>query len=144
MWPYSEKTRTAGSVVTTLGAVIGVVWWLAGLNSRVGHIEEQMRSFAASSGATAVADDRLSSRVSQLEEGVRSLAASSAATTAAITEIGKKPMVAINPILQKCAELADEANTGQRSTFLGSHYGADVTKNALMAMEKLGCSSTVR
>lgn len=144
MWPFGEKTRTTGSVVTILGAIVGVVWWLAGLNSRVGHLEEQVRSLAASSSATAAADDRLNGRVSQLEERVHSLAASSAATTAAITEMSKKSAVAINPILQKCAELADEANTGQRSTILGSHYGADVTKNALMAMEKLGCGSTAR
>lgn len=114
------------------------------LNGRVSQLEEQMRSLTASSGATALSDDRLNGRVSQLEERVRSLAASSAATAAAITDVSKKSAVAINPILQKCVELADEANTGRRNTALGGHYGADVIKNAQMAMEKLGCGSMVR
>jgi len=40
--------------------------------------------------------------------------------------------------------LADEVNTEQRNTELGTHYGPEVSKNALMAMEKLGCGSRVR
>lgn len=168
MWPTSEKVRTTASVVAISATLVSVVGYFARLdgrvsqleeqirsmattvvvadrlNGRVTQLEEQMRSLAASSGATVVADDRLNGRVSQLEETMRSLAASSAATAAAITDVSRKSAVAINPILQKCAELADEANTGQRYTTLGSHYGADVIKNALIAMEKLGCGSTVR
>ena len=113
------------------------------LNSRVSQLEEQMRSLTASSGTNAVADDRLKGRVDQVEERVRSLAASSAATAAAITEVSNKPVVAVNPLLQKCVELADEANTGQRRTTMGYYAGPEVTKNALMSMEKPGCSSTV-
>ena len=103
-----------------------------------------MRSLTASSGATALSNDRLNGRVSQLEERVRSLAASSAAITAAIADVSKKPAVAINPMLEKCVELAEEVNTGERKTALGSEYGVNVIKNAQMAMEKLGCGSIVR
>lgn len=72
---------------------------------------------------------------------MRSLAASSAATAAAITEVSKKPAISANPLLQKCAELAEEANTGERYDRMGLVDGPGVTKNALMSMDKLGCSS---
>lgn len=88
--------------------------------------------------------DRLNGRVSQLEEQVHSLAASSAATASALAEATRKPAVAVNLIQRKYAELADEAHTGQRNDGMGTHASPEVSKNALMSMEKLGCGSTVR
>ena len=110
------------------------------LNGRVSQLEEQMRSFTASSSSTVAANDRLDGRISQLEEKVRSLAAASAAT-AAITEVNRKPATAVDPVLQKCVELAEEANTGQRDNAMGFTSGPEVTKNALMSMDKFGCNS---
>ena len=111
------------------------------LNGRITQLEEQIRSLAASSGATAVANDRFNGRISQLEDRVHSLAASSAAMAAAIAEVNRKPTAAVNPVLQKCVELAEEANTGQRNDGMGWVEGPNVSKNALMSMDKLGCSS---
>lgn len=111
------------------------------LNGRVSQLEEQMRSLTASSGATAVANVRLDGRISQLEEEVHALAASSATTAAAITEMSKKFATTVDPILQKCVELAEEVNTGQRNHEMGFSAGPEVTRNAAMSMEKLGCSS---
>lgn len=114
------------------------------LNGRVGQLEEQMRSLTALSSPTAEANARLDGRISQLEEKMRSLSASSAATTATVSELIRKPAIAVNPLLQKCAELADESNTGERNSAMGLYAGPEVTRNALMSMEKLGCGSIAR
>lgn len=141
VWPSSEKVRITASVVTISAAAVGVLGYFVRLDGRISQLEGQVRSLAASSGATAVASDRFDGLVSQLEEKMHSLGASSAATAAAITEITKKSSVVTNPILQKCIERAEEANTGQRND---GWSGPSVTKNAVMLMEKLGCNSTVR
>lgn len=111
------------------------------LSSRVSQIEEQTRSVTALLSSMSEASVRLDGRINQLEEKARSLAASSTAIATAVDDMSKKPSVAINPVLQKCVELAEEANTGQRNTALGSTFGNDVIKNAVVAMEKLGCGS---
>lgn len=87
---------------------------------------------------------QLQGRVDQLEKQVQSLASSSAATASALAEVSKKPTTAINPMQQKCVELAQQANSKMFSNGMVSQAGEHVAQRAIALMKELGCGSMVR